>query len=84
MDWKEGAKWLGVLVAAGAISAVIELIIENHFKGIARAEARTEVDRVVSAALERMAATQAQARVPIREPVIIEQPRLDGKVTVMG
>jgi hypothetical protein len=84
MDWKEGAKWLGILVAAGAISAVIELLIENHFRGVARSEARIEVDRVVSAAIERMAAQQQLVRAPIREPVIIDQPRQEGKFTVMG
>jgi hypothetical protein len=82
MDWKEAAKWLGILVAAGAISAVIELVIENHFRGVARAEARVEVDRVVSAAVERMQAQQTQA---VKQPVIlVDQPRQEGKFTVMG
>jgi hypothetical protein len=59
MDWKEAAKWIGVLVAAGAISAVVEILLENHFKSTARAEARVEVDKIMTAAL-----AQAQATAP--------------------
>jgi len=64
MDWKEAAKWIGILVAAGLISTTIELILEWKVFGPAatanaRAEARAEVDRIMSAAIK-----QSQARVP--------------------
>jgi hypothetical protein len=77
MDWKEGAKWFVVIVAASGVSAVITMVLENHFKGTARNEARAEVDRVMSAAVERfqtqltqqnaIARKQPSFAVPIKE-----------------
>jgi hypothetical protein len=58
MDWKEGAKWVGILVFAGVISAGIEIALQNWLTGQAKAaaktEARAEVDRVMTAALQQM------------------------------
>jgi len=69
MDWKEAAKWVGILVAAGLISAVIEVLIEERIRGTARAEARAEVDRVVSAALEQIRAQQ----LPVKAQTSVSQ-----------
>lgn len=69
MDWKEAAKWVGILVAAGLISAVIEVFIEERIRGTARAEARAEVDRVVSAALEQIRAQQ----LPVKAQTSVQQ-----------
>jgi hypothetical protein len=75
MDWKEAAKWVGILVAAGLISTAIELFIEWKLTGpavvtAARAEARAEVDRVISAALQ-----QSHARAPVK-PSSTPQPKM--------
>ena len=69
MDWKEAAKWVGILVAAGLISAVIEVLIEERIRGTARAESRAEVDRVVSAALEQIRAQQ----LPVKAQTSVSQ-----------
>jgi len=64
MDLKEAAKWVGILVAAGLISTAIELVLEWRVFGpasqaTARAEARAEVDRIMTAALK-----QTQTKAP--------------------
>jgi hypothetical protein len=57
MDWHEAFKWIGILVAAGLISTAIELVLEYKVfnpqaANIARAEARAEVDRIMTAAVK--------------------------------
>ena len=66
MDWKEGAKWLALLVGAGLITAVIEVVIENQISGTAktaaRVEARAEVQRTITAAIQQSSIQQQQLR----------------------
>lgn len=58
MDWKEAAKWFGLIVVAGVAGEAVWLIISGQLKAtaatVARAEARTEVDRVITAAVQQL------------------------------
>ncbi len=69
MDWKEAAKWIGILVAAGLISTAIELMLEWRVFGpaaqaAARADARAEVDRIMTAAIKKAQARSAPMVAP--------------------
>lgn len=80
MDWKEAAKWIGILVAAGLVSTAIELFIEWKLTtpavvSVARAEARAEVDRVMTAAVK-----QAQARTAPNEPKYVPSQQQNGYI----
>jgi hypothetical protein len=77
MDWKEALKWIGVLVAAGMIGTVLELVIEAKLTGpaavnTARAEARAEVDRIMAQALTQANKQTAGVVVQKREPVYVQ------------
>jgi hypothetical protein len=58
MDWKEAGKWIGVIVVAGVISAGIEIALErwltNKTQVAAKAEARAEVEKIMSSAMAQM------------------------------
>lgn len=59
MDWKEMAKWVGVIAIGGAVATVFEIIITNKIHAEATAAARTEVDRVISAAVQQIQTARA-------------------------
>jgi len=67
MDWKEGAKWFGILVGAGLISTVIEMALTRYVKVAATQAAHEEVERVVTAAVQQLQARPAQPRIVQQE-----------------
>lgn len=72
MDWKEAAKWVGILVAAGLVGTAIEMILEWKVFGpatmtAARSEARNEVDRIMTAALKQSQAHQVPFVAPQKD-----------------
>ena len=83
MEWKEAAKWIGILVAAGLVSTAIELLVEWKFTtpavvNVARAEARAEVDRVMTAAVQRAQARTAP--VANNEPKYVQPQQQSGYI----
>jgi hypothetical protein len=57
-----------------AVNATVEVAIEDRIKGTVRAEARAEVDRVVTATVQQMHTQQAQ----VRPPVYVEPQKQSG------
>lgn len=54
MEWKEMAKWIGVIAIGGAVATVFEMVITNKIHAEATAAARAEVDRVITAAMQQL------------------------------
>jgi mannose/fructose/N-acetylgalactosamine-specific phosphotransferase system component IID len=63
MDLKTGAKWIGILVAAGLISTVIEIALTRYVKVAATQAAKEETERIITAAVQQLQAQQPQPRV---------------------
>lgn len=59
MDWKEIAKLFGIIVAAGAVSAVVQIMLTRQAENVARAAARAELQSLIA---------QAAATRPVNVP----------------
>jgi hypothetical protein len=82
MDWKEGAKWIAVIALGGVLSSVLEMVITRYVKragemvitkyvtATASSVAHEEVERTLTAAVQRM-----QAQAPRTQQVVVQPQR---------
>lgn len=66
MDWKEGLKWFGVIVAAGAVGTVMEIFLTNYINKQSSLAARTELQTLIAQA-QQMASQRTSEPPPMLE-----------------
>jgi hypothetical protein len=77
MEWKEAGKWILVIAAGGVIATILEMVITNKIAVEAKAAAHTEVERVITAAVQQL---QAQQQQPIKPPQYVQPQKQEGYI----
>ena len=77
MEWREAGKWILVIAAGGVIATILEMVITNKIAVEAKAAAHAEVERVITAAVQKL---QAQQQQPVKPSQYVEQQKQNGYI----